>query len=48
MRHFVRRVPSALVRIPGASHAINARPSQLIAQVSNTVAWFERHRRREP
>lgn len=44
----LRRVPSALVRIPGASHSINARPSQMLAQVLNTAAWFERHRRREP
>lgn len=44
----LRRVPSALVRIPGASHAINARPSHMIAQVLNTIAWFERHRQREP
>jgi len=42
----LRKVPSALVRIPGASHAIGQRPSQMIAQVLNTAAWFERHRRR--
>lgn len=39
----LRRVPTALVRIPGASHTINARPSQMLAQVLNTVAWFQRH-----
>lgn len=43
----LRQVPSALVRIPGAAHAIDQRPSQLIAQVLNTAAWFERHRKRE-
>jgi dipeptidyl aminopeptidase/acylaminoacyl peptidase len=41
----LRGVPSALARIPGASHAINQRPSQLIAQVLYTAAWFERHRK---
>jgi acylaminoacyl-peptidase len=38
------KVDTALVRIPGASHSINARPSQMIAQVLNSAAWFERHR----
>jgi dipeptidyl aminopeptidase/acylaminoacyl peptidase len=41
------QVPTALVRIPGASHAINARPSQMVGQVLHTAAWFERHRKRE-
>lgn len=40
-------VPTALVRIPGASHAINQRPSQMIGQVLQTSAWFERHRQRD-
>jgi acylaminoacyl-peptidase len=35
---------TVLVRIPGASHTINARPSNLLAQVLNTTAWFERYR----
>ncbi|MBP6693258.1 MAG: S9 family peptidase, partial [Xanthomonadales bacterium] len=39
----LRRIDTALVRIPGASHSINARPSQLLAQVLNTAAWFEKH-----
>jgi acylaminoacyl-peptidase len=39
----LRRVPTALVRIPGASHDIAARPSQLIAKVAHILAWFERH-----
>lgn len=41
----LKQVPSALVRIPGASHNIAQRPSQMIAQVLNTAAWFERHRK---
>lgn len=40
----LRRVDTAMVRIPGASHGINARPSQMIAQVLNTLAWFERYK----
>ena len=36
-------VPAALVRIPGASHGIAARPSNLIAKVLHVLAWFERH-----
>ncbi len=40
----LRRVESAMVRIPGASHGINARPSHMIAQVLNTLGWFERYR----
>ena len=40
----LRRVETAMVRIPGASHGINARPSNLIAQVLNTLGWFERYK----
>lgn len=42
----LKQVPSALVRIPGASHNIAQRPSQMIALVLNTAAWFERHRKK--
>ncbi len=42
----LRRIDTAMVRIPGASHSINARPSHLIAQVLHTIAWFEKHRAR--
>ncbi len=40
----LRRVETAMVRIPGASHGINARPSHMLAQVLNTLAWFERYK----
>ncbi len=43
----LEKVPAALVRVPGASHGIAARPSQLIAKVANILAWFERHDARE-
>jgi acylaminoacyl-peptidase len=39
----LRGVDTALVRIPGASHGIADRPSQLIAKVAYILAWFERH-----
>ena len=40
----LRKIDTAMVRIPGASHHINSRPSNMIAQVLNTIAWFEKHR----
>nr|WP_233548511.1 S9 family peptidase [Aurantiacibacter zhengii] len=37
-------VPTALVRVPGASHGgIAARPSQSAAKASAILAWFERY-----
>lgn len=39
----LRKVDSALVRIPGASHGIARRPSQLITKVAHILAWFERY-----
>ena len=43
----LRRVETALVRVPGASHDIAARPSQLIAKVAHVLGWFEKHRVRD-
>ncbi|MEM6286912.1 MAG: S9 family peptidase [Bacteroidota bacterium] len=40
----IRRIDTALVEIPGASHGIANRPSQLAAKVAYTLAWFDRHR----
>ncbi len=40
----LRQIDTALVRIPGASHNIARRPSQLIAKVAHVVAWFEKYR----
>jgi dipeptidyl aminopeptidase/acylaminoacyl peptidase len=42
----LRKVDTALVRIPGSSHNIGARPSQIIAKVACTSKWFETHRQR--
>jgi acylaminoacyl-peptidase len=39
----LRKVDTALVRIPGASHHIAARPSQLIVKVAHILKWFEMH-----
>ena len=36
-------VPSALVRVPGASHGIAARPAGLMRKVGYILAWFERY-----
>jgi acylaminoacyl-peptidase len=44
----LRRIPTALVRIPGASHDIGARPSETIAKVAHILAWFVRHARGAP
>ena len=37
-------VECAMVRIPGASHGIAAKPSQLIAKVNSITKWFEMHK----
>lgn len=40
----LRKVDTALIRIPEASHGIAARPSHLIAKIDNILAWFARYR----
>jgi dipeptidyl aminopeptidase/acylaminoacyl peptidase len=43
----LRGVPTALVKVPGASHGgIADRPSQSAAKASAILAWFERYRTR--
>lgn len=37
-------VDAAMVRIPGASHGIANRPSNLVAKVAAILAWFEKYR----
>ncbi|GAB4539636.1 MAG: S9 family peptidase [Haliangiales bacterium] len=39
----LRKVDAVLVRIPGASHGIARRPSQLMAKVLHILAWFDRY-----
>jgi acylaminoacyl-peptidase len=41
----LRKVDTALVRVPEASHALIGRPSQLIAKVAHILAWFEKYRK---
>ncbi len=39
-------VPTALVKVPGASHgSIASRPSQSAAKASAIIAWFDRYKR---
>lgn len=41
----IRGVPTALVKVPGASHGgIAARPSQSAAKAAAIVAWFDKYR----
>ncbi|HUI58749.1 MAG TPA: S9 family peptidase [Steroidobacteraceae bacterium] len=41
----LRGIPTALVKVPGASHGgLAARPSQSAAEVSAIIAWFDRYR----
>ena len=40
----MRGIDTAVVRLPGASHNMGRRPSQLIAKIANIVAWFEKYR----
>jgi dipeptidyl aminopeptidase/acylaminoacyl peptidase len=42
----IRGVPTALVKVPGASHGgLAARPSQSAAKASAILAWFDRYRK---
>lgn len=41
-------VPTTLIRVPGASHSITARPSQSAAQANAVIAWFDRYRTDKP
>ncbi len=39
----LRKIDTALVRVPNASHDISARPSLLIGKVAYVLAWFKSH-----
>ncbi|HEX3912046.1 MAG TPA: S9 family peptidase [Steroidobacteraceae bacterium] len=39
----LRKIDTALVRVPNASHDISARPSLLIDKVAYVLAWFKSH-----
>jgi acylaminoacyl-peptidase len=40
----LRKIDSAMIRVPEASHGIAGRPSHLIAKADNILAWFARYR----
>ncbi len=40
----LRRVDTMLVRIPGASHGIARRPSNLMSKVAHILKWFDQYR----
>jgi len=40
----LRKKETVLVEIPGASHGIANRPSNLITKIAHTVAWFDQYR----
>jgi dipeptidyl aminopeptidase/acylaminoacyl peptidase len=43
----LKGVPTALVKVPGASHGgLAARPSQSAARASGIVAWFEGYKKK--
>jgi dipeptidyl aminopeptidase/acylaminoacyl peptidase len=43
-----RKVPTVLVELPGASHFIARKPSQLIDKIGNILGWFERYSGEDP
>ncbi|WP_419948354.1 prolyl oligopeptidase family serine peptidase [Candidatus Palauibacter sp.] len=40
----MRGIDTAVIRLPGASHDMSRRPSQLMAKIANIVAWFDKYR----
>lgn len=40
----LENVETAMVRIPGASHGIAAKPSNLVAKMAAILSWFEKYR----
>jgi dipeptidyl aminopeptidase/acylaminoacyl peptidase len=44
----LRKIDTVLVRVPGASHSIAARPSHLIAHAAYVLKWFDTHPGKKP
>ncbi|MDT7829684.1 S9 family peptidase [Pricia sp. S334] len=40
----LENVETAMVRIPGASHGIANRPSNLVAKIASVLAWFDKYK----
>lgn len=43
----LRKVDTVLVKVPGASHGIAAKPSRMIGKIENIIAWFEKYRQQQ-
>ena len=43
----LRKIETVLVEIPGASHGIASKPSNLITKVAHTLAWLDKYREKE-
>ena len=41
----LRQIDTAMVRVPGASHKVTARPSQMISKIEHTLAWFQLYKK---
>lgn len=42
----LRKIKTAMVRVPGAGHGIAARPSHLLAKVAYILYWFEENKKK--
>ncbi|NJB36530.1 S9 family peptidase [Croceivirga sp. JEA036] len=43
----LRKKETVLVEIPGASHGIASKPSNLITKIAHTIAWFDKYKKEE-
>lgn len=43
----LEEVETAMIRIPGASHGIANKPSNLIAKIASVLAWFNKYKDKE-
>ncbi|HEY0922589.1 S9 family peptidase [Rheinheimera pacifica] len=42
----LRGIDTAMVRVPGASHALHTRPSNMMAKPAYIIHWFEKYRQK--
>lgn len=42
----LRGIDTAMVRVPGASHALHTRPSNMMAKPAYIIYWFEKYRQK--
>ncbi|WP_222982953.1 S9 family peptidase [Flagellimonas meishanensis] len=43
----LRKIETVLVEIPGASHGIASKPSNLMTKIAHTVAWFDKFKSKD-